>query len=168
MYLGISVFSFQMSITVIRHGETLYNVDLAYLETPDVPLTPFGYLQASRLEGIYTHVFVSPLSRARMTLESSDIDAEIVVIEPLIREYAQYQCDFLDYEKVIPEVPSELSDRCQQFITKLVTQYPGENICVITHAYWLTEFLRQCRFPVEHYPNNCETFRIPYPDVVAT
>src|SRR5262245_41345354 len=60
------------TLLVARHGETEWHADNAYAGSSDVPLTPKGHEQASRLGGGpagagIESVWCSPLGRARAT-----------------------------------------------------------------------------------------------------
>jgi broad specificity phosphatase PhoE len=86
-----------MPLTVIfaRHGESQANIDRVFANRPEIPgdLTPAGIAQAHvlamMLEGLgVTHVYTSPLARARQTAEivAATLDVSVTEAEGL-REY---------------------------------------------------------------------------------
>jgi broad specificity phosphatase PhoE len=95
------------SITLIRHGETVYNADTNNLLVVDAPLIPFGCLQASLLTGSYDVVFISPLLRTQQTFDNSQIIGKRIVHDARLRE-----CDLLKGELSTKE---SLNLRCQDF-----------------------------------------------------
>lgn len=84
-----------LTVHLVRHGESQANIDRVFANRPEVPaaLTPVGIDQARALarrlaaEGV-THVYTSPLQRAR---ETADIIAGVttvpVTITDALREY---------------------------------------------------------------------------------
>ena len=130
-----------MKIYLIRHAETLYNADLSYLYTNDVPLTPYGCLQASLLTGHYDVVIVSPLKRTQMTFEHSQIIGDSVYVEPRVREHIAYQCDRQVEENIELETEHDVKRRCSQFRDYLRLTYTNQRICIVTHTNWIKFFL---------------------------
>lgn len=63
------------SVFLIRHGQTLWNKERRFLGRSDIPLDNIGHEQAMNLstalaEVPFTHVYSSPLTRARQTAEA--------------------------------------------------------------------------------------------------
>ncbi len=62
-------------VFLIRHGQTLWNKERRFLGRSDIPLDSEGQLQASQLAATMSsislsHLYSSPLSRARQTAEA--------------------------------------------------------------------------------------------------
>jgi probable phosphoglycerate mutase len=84
-------------IFLIRHGETAWSLTGQHTGHTDLPLTKNGELRAARLRGLlqgikFTHVFTSPLQRARRTCELAGFGA-MARIEPDLHEldYGNYE-----------------------------------------------------------------------------
>jgi broad specificity phosphatase PhoE len=86
-----------VAIYLIRHGESIGNVEQFFQGQSDIALTAQGRGQADALgrwlsaQGFkFARVFASPLSRARITAEiiCGHLDGPAVELEPDIREYA--------------------------------------------------------------------------------
>lgn len=87
---------------LIRHGETAWSLSRQHTGRTDLPLTEHGEEQArevgKRLQGItFSHVLVSPLSRARRTCELAGLGAGAHV-DPNLSEW-----DYGDYEGLTAE-----------------------------------------------------------------
>jgi len=84
-------------IFLIRHGETEWSLTGRHTGRTDVPLTANGERRASQFRGVlhsfkFTHVFTSPLQRARRTCELAGFGA-VARVEPDLQEW-----DYGDYE----------------------------------------------------------------------
>ena len=84
-------------IFLIRHGETAWSLSGQHTSHTDLPLTEQGERQAAALRGAlaggaFTHVFTSPLRRARRTAELAGW-GEAARLEPLLQEW-----NYGDYE----------------------------------------------------------------------
>lgn len=132
--------SWSFTLSLIRHGETSYNTDKTTLNHFNVPLTHDGCIQASHLIGHYDVVFVSPLSRTKMTYECSHITGDVVIYDDRIREYRTCVCDFIEGEDLIYETEEDILNRCRDFYDYLSLHYQSKKICVITHANWIKYF----------------------------
>lgn len=76
---------------LLRHGETAWSLTGRHTGRTDLPLTREGECRATslgaRLQGIrFTHVFTSPLQRARRTGELAGFGA-VMQVEPDLREW---------------------------------------------------------------------------------
>jgi broad specificity phosphatase PhoE len=81
----------------IRHGETQWSLTGQHTGDTDLPLTPRGEEQASEVGSLlrgtqFSHVFTSPMRRARKTCELSELQVSVVV-DPDLSEW-----DYGDYE----------------------------------------------------------------------
>jgi probable phosphoglycerate mutase len=122
----------------IRHGETEWSLTGQHTGNTNLPLTEVGEWQARALSPwlaaiAFTHVFTSPLGRARRTCELAGLGAAAVV-EPGLTEW-----DYGDYEGKMSrdirerhpgwncfvdgcpggEMPDQISDRADRLIQKL-------------------------------------------------
>jgi len=87
---------------LIRHGETAWSLSGQHTGRTDIPLTDQGEQDARKLaERLhvvrFSHVFTSPLQRARRTCELAGL-GEVAEIEPDLVEW-----DYGDYEGQRPE-----------------------------------------------------------------
>ncbi len=86
-----------LNVYLVRHGETEWSASGRHTGKTDIPLTRLGEEHAAWLAGRlrsvrFTHVFTSPLLRARRTCELSGWGAAAVV-DPDLAEW-----DYGDYE----------------------------------------------------------------------
>lgn len=80
----------------MRHGETVWNREIRYQGSSDVPLSEVGEAQAMQLAARMSRievdrVFTSPLTRARRTAElvaGRSVSRPVVTDMPELREYA--------------------------------------------------------------------------------
>lgn len=84
-------------IYLVRHGETAWSLTGRHTGLTDLPLTEHGEMQAQRLKErlgamSFTHVFSSPLKRARHTGELAGF-AGSIVLDPDLYEwnYGRYE-----------------------------------------------------------------------------
>ena len=98
-----------MKVLCIRHAESTGNVTGETSKNPE--LTPFGILQSSRLCGHFDIAIVSPLIRAKQTLQYSGITYDSIQEWDIAREYKIEHSDFMDGENIVFETPDELSRR---------------------------------------------------------
>jgi broad specificity phosphatase PhoE len=124
----------------IRHGETAWSLSGQHTGHTDLPLTERGEQQAGRLVPwlgaiSFTHVFTSPLLRARRTCELAGF-GPAAVIETALAEwnYGDYEGKLsTDIRKVRPgwsafrdgcpggEMPEQISARADGLIRQLCT-----------------------------------------------
>lgn len=123
---------------LIRHGETAWSLSGRHAGRTDIPLIKQGEQDArklaERLRAVrFSHVFTSPLQRARRTCELAGLD-EVAEIEPDLVEwnYGEYEGQFsLDTRQQRPdwnlfqdggprgESPAQVSERADRLITRL-------------------------------------------------
>jgi broad specificity phosphatase PhoE len=123
-----------VAIFLIRHGESVGNVEQFFQGQRDCELTETGRAQAQALgrwlgaQGFqFEHVFASPLSRARVTAEilCEQLGRPGPELEPDIREYAAGVLEGLK--------PSEISERFPEYAQRGLGQrgdfsaYGGES-----------------------------------------
>ncbi|OMP85530.1 putative phosphoglycerate mutase [Diplodia seriata] len=112
-----------MRLFLIRHGETVDNVAQVYAGSKDSELTNHGFQQAQRLARYlkatdvrFTHVFASPLQRARKTAEAI-LDAQASPVLRITRASAIQEQDFGSFEgKSWLEGPSSNKPRPAGFV----------------------------------------------------
>lgn len=147
-----------MSIYVVRHGQTDWNVKGLYQGHTDIPLNSTGIMQASNLKenlkGIHFDiVFSSPLSRAYNTAKIclSTKTPSIVIDDSLIeRSFGDLEgqspskftdCNndlLLDYSKNYSthnvEPIQTVFRRVYHFLDHLLENYTHKNVLLVTHS----------------------------------
>jgi broad specificity phosphatase PhoE len=96
-------------IHMIRHGETAWTESRKHTGLSDIPLTERGERQARRfgehLRGrTFTHVFTSPLQRARRTCELAGFGA-MAQIDPELVEWNYGEYDGLTRSEILKRRP---------------------------------------------------------------
>ena len=120
-------------------------------ESRDVGLVSEGIAQASKLEGEYDTVIISPLRRCRETLDHSKIKYKTLVITPLCRELRNGNIiDYMENEEIVTETMPSFSERLLQF-KELLKFYKDKKILVISHCVFIAYFTGMNRIL-----NNCE------------
>lgn len=122
-----------MKVTYIRHAESIFNVDSSS-KLHDCGLTTVGIEQASLLQGEYDLALISPLKRARETLEYSQIKYHKLETLHILREYKEDPCDYFEDEQEIPESEEELTERQDSFIKYLYDLRGYRTVIVISHG----------------------------------
>lgn len=145
--------SLPLKLHLIRHGETEWSLSGQHTGTSDIPLTSQGEEDAKglvpRLEGIsFTHVFTSPLQRARRTCELALTDPNLE-LEPDLVEWDYGDYDGQRSEEILEqkpdwnlfhdgspngETPTQVSDRADRLIARL-RRLKG-NIAIFTHGHF--------------------------------
>lgn len=140
-----------MTLFMIRHGETLGNVQKLFYGNMDYPLTDKGRAQAAELKPLlanysFDRVYSSDISRAVETARLA-IPGCQPIQTPLLREYemgslcgktheegkAIYGYLNSHYELAGGESPQQVAERLSKFLDQ-VTQRPEERIAVFTHS----------------------------------
>ncbi len=149
------------TLTLVRHGESLWNASGLIQGHRDPDLSPLGQMQARALEGqfaphTYAAVFTSDLSRAIQTAElSTGLSRGRFHSTPSLREI-----DFGDWEGLSPaevnqrfpqqweafrrdavtgrppsgESIQQLADRVEQVIKTWHREYAGQSVLAFTHG----------------------------------
>lgn len=145
-----------MSIFVIRHGQTDYNLMNVYQGHTDIPLNDKGIEQAKetakKFEGKKIDaILVSPLSRAKQTAKYvSDVTGIIPIVEEGLIErsfgdmeghHNREDCNLqmlLDYNKNYDicnvEPIQTFIKRISNCMDKIIEKYQGKNIVLVTHG----------------------------------
>ncbi|MBS4024815.1 MAG: alpha-ribazole phosphatase [Clostridia bacterium] len=150
-----------MKLYLIRHGETVWNVQSRYQGHTDVELSPKGHEQgklvAKRLAKVkLDEVFASDLSRAYQTAKyialwhqlevkkAADLRElnfgvwEGLTFEEITQNYGDLAEKWYDnpIDLTIPEgeMFSQLELRVKLFIAHLLQNYQGKNVAVVSHG----------------------------------
>lgn len=148
-------------IIFVRHGQTVWNVELKYQGHSDIALTDLGRSQAqkvaSRLAGEkITAVYASDLSRAYQTAECIAAHHHLKVIAvPEFREISFGEWEGLNYTKINDQWPEvmgkmfthpdeikipggetfrELKERAQTALKRLIAAHDNQTIAVVSHG----------------------------------
>lgn len=156
-------------VSIVRHGETEWNLEDKMQGILDSPLTPKGIALAKelgeKLDGMkFSSIYTSDLGRAWDTAKyiNEKLKLEIVPDKRLrerdmgifathdwayVKEH--YPDDFKkavsdDMEYRIPKGQSKQDyiQQIQDFMTFVTEKHPGENILVVTHRGWVDFFMR--------------------------
>lgn len=152
------------SITLVRHGETIWNREMRLQGSKDIPLSDLGVLQAEavakRLHNEPFHrVYSSHLSRAHTTAdtvartlqiphhvhehlqERSYGEIEGWTREQILERYPDFWAAGMSY--VVPglETFEQLSTRAHNTINQLADQHLGENLLIVSHGGTINAFL---------------------------
>ncbi|MFC1496373.1 histidine phosphatase family protein [Candidatus Margulisiibacteriota bacterium] len=147
---------------LLRHGQTLSNLESRYQGQGDSPLSEQGLADARRvaetLKSInFSVIYGSPLSRSRKTAEiiakkhghlKVEIDKDLMeryygVFEDMTFQEIKDQYSALYDEWIhnpnqakIPEAETleDLQKRGMTAITKIISKHQGDNICVVGHG----------------------------------
>jgi 2,3-bisphosphoglycerate-dependent phosphoglycerate mutase len=170
----------QTEFILIRHGETIWNVEGRFQGQQDSPLTPLGIAQA---EAAAAHVctcaptalYSSDLTRTLQTAQPiADTTGLTIIHEPALRErnlgifeglthaeakirhVAEYtRFATRDPEYVLPagESLAQLSRRGMGILERLAHRHPGERVAVVSHGALLTAILRHIQGIALHLPS---------------
>ena len=122
-------------VYLLRHAQSQANIGEHVV---DARLTQYGKSQAAKVDGHFDLVICSIMTRAKETLEYSNISHDKVVYSILAREMKTHIGDFLPGEKRIPETPTELMDRLDELV-KEIHEYSKnyKRILIVSHYYTL-------------------------------
>jgi len=127
------------AIYLIRHAQSLFNAFGTL--SADIELSPYGKQQAALLTGKPCLVIISPLHRARQTLEHSNIQYTELLVSDLCRERLDGNIiNHFSHETPSMESEAELADRVTKFKTLLLEKNQSgkyKEIYVITHALFI-------------------------------
>lgn len=149
-----------MKITLIRHGQSVFNA--SYENSPkiddvmytDCGLTELGKEQAKKLEMKFDLLILTPLKRTILTYVNSNIECEKILMKEVFREYRVDHSDFLEGEEFIPETEDQIKIRVMEAINYL-KQVKYENVGVICHTDFIYYFMK-VNFDKEIRLKNCE------------
>ena len=143
-----------MNLYVVRHGETIWNVEKRVQGITDIPLTEKGRKEAEELQELISTldidvVIASPLERARETAEIL-IDSKLPINTDdrikerdwgmnegaLISEVDRWDCwDVILNTKVQNiECIQDFMDRVSNFIEEIKIKHQDKNVLIVTHS----------------------------------
>ena len=140
-----------MSITLLRHCQSLYNEDhIKNKHLKNVSLSSKGKSMAKTLNGHYDIVLLSPMYRTVQTLKLSNITFDKLIIRTDIREYKQTTGSFFESEdSTIKEEHLVFKDRVFNF-KLFLDDFKDLNILVIGHGLFFKELMSN---KIEHFEN---------------
>jgi len=104
-----------MTILLVRHGETVWNLQRRFQGRFDSPLTARGVAQARALgrflatlpEAVAAPIVASPQGRARRTAEiiRDELDGGVLSIDERLREHSLGEWDGLTYPEMAAQFP---------------------------------------------------------------
>lgn len=148
-------------LIIVRHGQTLWNLERKYQGHSDIALTEKGLNQAKAVaerlaEEKIDAVYASDLSRAFKTAECIAAKHELTVqVEPQLREIKFGDWEGLTYEEISArwpgmlgklwttpdelEIPGgesfhQLKERAYAAVQKIVTAHPEQTVVIVAHG----------------------------------
>jgi len=141
---------------LLRHGATEWALNGRHTGSTDIPLVPQGEAEARALAPLlaqhtFDAVYCSPLERARRTCELAGLGSQ-AQLEPDLREwdYGRYEGittaeirqsvpDWTVFSQPCPDGESltQVQERCEALITRLVQQHPGGRVALFAHGHIL-------------------------------
>ena len=146
-----------MSITLLRHCQSLYNEDhnkCEYLRNLD--LSNYGQEIAKTLDGHYNLVIISHMKRTINTLKLSSITFDDIEINPICREHKKHISDFTDTEDAILEDYNTFSKRVlrfREYLDSVIDSRPNINILIIGHGGFFKELSKSLENPISYFEN---------------
>lgn len=157
-------------VTILRHGETQWNIERRFQGQLDSPLTPQGIAQAVAVgeylkDEAYDYICCSDLGRSVQTATiiaqklglaiNTDVrlrERHLGVAQGLMRE--EFKARYPDLERqfaantvnlVIPggESICQCDERVGSWMAELATSHPGQRILAITHGLILSYIFRR-------------------------
>ncbi len=149
------------TLVLVRHGQSMANLQGGFAGTTDVPLSPLGHAQAAKTADYLKDcpidvILSSPLARAYSTAEpiAASHNLPITVVQDLREIYggdwegmiwkdiiAKYQDVFKQWENdfaavVCPNGDSMLDTlaRAKRVLLDICKTYEGKTVCIATHA----------------------------------
>ena len=161
----------EISVFLVRHGQTEWNKAGRFLGRTDIPLDDEGRAQAARLAGALAPVqlngiYSSPLSRAWQTAEAiaQNRNMQITPLRGLTELdqgdleghygrdlpsdfpafYAKWKADPTDVRVPGGETLAECSARANRALRDVLTKHsPGQNIAVVAHRVSIAAILAE-------------------------
>ena len=159
----------EISVFLVRHGQTAWNKERRFLGRTDIPLDDTGREQARRLAATlapvdFAAIYTSPLSRASQTAEAIATDRSIT-IEPVAgltelnqgelegrygadletefpEFYAQWKADPTHARVPGGETLAECSERANAALADLLSRHePHHAIAVVAHRVSISAIL---------------------------
>lgn len=157
-------------VIIIRHGETLWNVEGRYQGHLNSPLTEDGLAQARAVgqrlrRHTFSTLYSSDLGRAQQTAGAiAEATGHAIRLESGLRElnlgqfqgytraeaqarwpedHAKLRSGLPDYVAPQGESNRQMQARVTATLTELARRHPDETVVVVTHGGVLSSFLRQ-------------------------
>ena len=127
-------------IYLLRHAQSEFNASASpdrNHKFRDADLSPLGEKQASNVTGEFDLVILSPMRRARRTLELSQIKYKEVRIVDDARELRSVECDYLEEEDIPPyrESPTQMNNRMKQLKEYIIKEAVNDiKLLVVSHV----------------------------------
>lgn len=159
----------EISVFLIRHGQTQWNKERRFLGRTDIPLDEEGRAQAALLAKAlapvrFTAIYSSPLSRAWQTAEAIATNREVTIgASPELTElnqgelegrygsalaadfpdfYAQWRADPTHVRIPGGETLAECSLRANAALGSILSRHrPGDSIAVVAHRVCISAIL---------------------------
>ncbi|HHX80832.1 MAG TPA: histidine phosphatase family protein [Acholeplasmataceae bacterium] len=146
-----------MTICLVRHGQTNWNINTLLQGRTDVPLNELGKKQAKAVgkylqenDSDWDFLLASPLSRAydtaRIIAEEIGYKGEIILVPDAIersfgdlegKHLNQAMYDLLDKGYPGVETMEALFERAKKTITELIETYSDKKILLVSHAQFI-------------------------------
>ena len=144
-------------VYLVRHAQSQANIGEYVV---DAHLTDYGKSQAAKLSGHFDLVICSIMTRARETLEHSNITYDKVVYSKDAREMKTHIGDFLPGEKRTPESVNQLMERLDNLL-KDIQEYNKKykKILIVSHYYTLMYLTSTNKNDLRHkrgFPNGLD------------
>lgn len=167
-------------LILIRHGETIWNVEGRFQGQQDSALTPLGHAQAAAAatyirDHAPTALYASDLTRTVQTAQPIAIATGLTVHhEPALRErnmgifeglthaeaemryaaeYARFASRDPEYALPNGESLTQLRQRGMDILERIAQRHPGERVAIISHGALLTVVLRHIQEIDLHLPS---------------
>ena len=153
-----SVSEIDLSIVLVRHGETPWSLTGQHTGRTDVPLTENGILQAKKLQGPLSKipfdlVLSSPLSRAMDTCKAAGLLEKCQVSDLALEwDYGDYEgvtsaeihqerpdWNIFDHGAPQGESPKDISLRARTLLDHVLSS-GARSVCVFSHGHFLRIF----------------------------
>lgn len=148
-------------IILVRHGETVWNVEMKYQGHSDIALTPKGQEQARKVGARLARekidaVYASDLSRAQFTAEQIAKRHNLqVVVVPEFREISFGEWEGLSYNSISTKWPEQMEKfytltdeleipggetfrqvkaRAIEALKRVVNSHPDQTIVIVSHG----------------------------------
>ena len=141
---------------LLRHGATEWALNGRHTGSTDIPLVPQGEAEAHALAPLlaqhtFDAVYCSPLQRARRTCELAGLGSQ-AQLEPDLREWDYGRYEGITTAEIRQSVPdwtvfshpcpdgeslTQVQERCEALITRLVQQHPGGRVALFAHGHIL-------------------------------
>lgn len=170
-----------MKIYIVRHGETIWNLEHRVQGQTDVPLTDNGRKQAKELQELVATlnidvVISSPLIRAKETAQilidnKLPVHTDDRIIE---RDWGLNEGEIVDLVDTVDcwdfslntrglqfERVQDLMKRVSEFLEDIKVRYPDKNVLIVTHS----AVLRVVHYLLSGIPQDGDLTKIEIPNL---